>query len=164
MIVFCFNIYYNLIHKKNKLKRSLYMKNYTKFALKLAFCLLFTGLCFAPVIPVLNHDAGMAKAESEDPTQFKTVRASHILVDSEDDAWAIKSRITEGEDFEKLAKEYSKCPSKDKGGDLGFFNRGQMVPEFEYAAFSTPVGEVSDPVKTRFGWHLIKVTRKMRLR
>ena len=139
------------------------MKNYKKSFAKFAFTALFAGLLFVPVVPVLNLDSSVVRAEAEDPTQYKTVRASHILVDKEEDAWAIKSRITEGEDFSKLAKEYSKCPSKDKGGDLGYFNRGQMVPEFEYAAFSTPVGEVSDPVKTRFGWHLIKVTRKMRL-
>lgn len=140
------------------------MKNNTRLAARFVTGALFAGLLFAPVVPVLNLSSGMAIAEAEDPAQFKTVRASHILVESEDEAWALKSRLTEGEDFEKLAKEYSKCPSKDKGGDLGYFNRGQMVPEFEYAAFSTPVGEVSDPVKTRFGWHLIKVTRKMRLR
>lgn len=140
------------------------MKNYTKFWVKLAFCGLFAGLLFAPIVPVLNQNSGIAKAETEDAAQFKTVRASHILVDTEDEAWAIKSKFTEGQDFAELAKLYSKCPSKEKGGDLGFFNRGQMVPEFEYAAFSTPVGEVTDPVKTRYGWHLIKVTRKMPLR
>ena len=106
-------------------------------------------------------NSAMAAIE-EEGSVYKTVRASHILVDSENTAWAIKTRITEGEDFAMLAQKYSKCPSKEKGGDLGYFNRGQMVPEFENAAFSTPVGEVSDPVKTRFGWHLIKVTRKMR--
>lgn len=140
------------------------MKNHTKFGVKLACCLLFAGMLFAPVVPVLNYDSAIVKAETEDASQFKTVRASHILVETEDEAWALKSRLTEGEDFAELAKQYSKCPSKDKGGDLGYFNRGQMVPEFEYAAFSTPVGEVTDPVKTRFGWHLIKVTRKMPLR
>ena len=101
-------------------------------------------------------------AEIEDPSQFKIVRASHILVKTEDQAWALKTKLTEGADFSDMAMTYSMCPSKEKGGDLGYFGRGQMVPEFEYAAYSTPVGQVSDPVKTRFGWHLIKVTRKMR--
>lgn len=130
------------------------MNHFSKVILSVA---LFCGLC---VVPALNLRASSAFAE--DGSIYKTVRASHILVDTEDEAWAIKSRISEGGNFEELAKQYSKCPSKDKGGDLGFFGRGQMVPEFEQAAFTTPVGQVSDPVKTRFGWHLIQVTRKMR--
>lgn len=116
-----------------------------------------TNNCYA------NTEYSSYNEDVENPALFKTVRASHILVDTEDQAWAIKTRITEGEDFGALAEKYSKCPSKEKGGDLGFFNRGQMVPEFENAAFSTPIGGISDPVKTRFGWHLIKVTRKMRI-
>ena len=66
-----------------------------------------------------------------------------------------------GESFESLAQEYSKCMSREKGGNLGFFKRGQMVKPFEDAAFSLPVGVVSDPVKTEYGWHLIKVTSKI---
>lgn len=135
-----------------------------KFLYKLVFYMIFSLISFVPVYSVMNLNSSLVYAETEDPTLYRTVRASHILVDDENQAWAIKTRITEGEDFAKLAKEYSKCPSKDKGGDLGYFNRGQMVPEFENAAFSTPIGEVSDPVKTRYGWHLIKVTRKMPVR
>ena len=120
------------------------------------------GLSVAPIATSNNFYKNTVIAAEEEGSVYKTVRASHILVDSENTAWAIKTRITEGEDFAMLAQKYSKCPSREKGGDLGYFNRGQMVPEFENAAFSTPVGEVSDPVKTRFGWHLIKVTRKMR--
>ena len=122
--------------------------------------LLVFGFVFVPAMT--QFDKVAVFAATEDGSIYRAVRASHILVDSENTAWAIKSRLTEGEDFGVLAQKYSKCPSSDKGGDLGYFNRGQMVPEFENAAFSTPVGEVSDPVKTRFGWHLIKVTRKMR--
>ena len=129
---------------------------------KLLLTLVLFGVIFVPGNFSTNMPNATANAEVEDGSIYKTVKASHILVDSENTAWAIKTRITEGEDFAMLAMKYSKCPSKDKGGDLGYFNRGQMVPEFENAAFSTPVGEVSDPVKTRFGWHLIKVTRKMR--
>ncbi len=121
------------------------------------------GVTFVANNCYANAEYSSYNEDVENPALFKTVRASHILVDTEDQAWAIKTRITEGEDFGALAEKYSKCPSKEKGGDLGFFNRGQMVPEFEKAAFSTPIGGISDPVKTRFGWHLIKVTRKMRI-
>ena len=87
------------------------------------------------------------------------VRASHILVDKHSQAQALISRIAEGEDFAKIARDYSTCPSKKKGGDLGFFGKGQMVPEFEKAAFNLNVGAMTmDPVKTKFGYHIIKRT------
>lgn len=89
-----------------------------------------------------------------------SVKASHILVDSKAEADLIKSKIDKGECFETLAKLYSKCPSGQNGGDLGYFERGQMVKSFEDAAFNLPVGKVSDPVKTQFGWHIIKVYDK----
>lgn len=132
------------------------MKNFIKISL-IAFLIL--TFCGVVDLSVFNNSINFANAE--DGRQYRTVRARHILVNTEDEAWALKSRITEGESFEALASKYSKCPSSEKGGDLGYFNRGQMVPEFENVAFETPIGEVSDPVKTRFGWHLIKVTRKM---
>jgi peptidyl-prolyl cis-trans isomerase C len=87
------------------------------------------------------------------------VRTSHILVDKHSQAQALISRIAEGEDFAKIARDYSTCPSKKKGGDLGFFGKGQMVPEFEKAAFNLNVGAMTmDPVKTKFGYHIIKRT------
>lgn len=87
------------------------------------------------------------------------VRASHILVDSEEDARNILQRIKHGESFSVLAKEFSKDKGSAKnGGDLGFFGRGRMVPEFERVAFSLKTGEVSNPVQTRFGYHIIKLT------
>ena len=86
------------------------------------------------------------------------VRASHILVKTEKEANEILEQIKAGKDFAELAKKYSQCPSGKRGGDLGYFGRGRMVPEFENAAFSTPKGEVSKPVKTQFGYHIIKVT------
>ena len=89
-----------------------------------------------------------------------SVRASHILVDTKQEADAIKAKIDNGASFETLAKRYSKCPSGENGGDLGYFKKGQMVKEFEDAAFKLPVGKVSDPVETEFGWHLIKVYEK----
>lgn len=132
------------------------MKIYLKFFLSLSLLAFLNGIFVLPE-QINTNNAAFA----EYTNQYRTVRARHILVDTENEAWALKSRITEGESFEALAEKYSKCPSKEKGGDLGYFNRGQMVPEFEKVAFETPIGEVSDPVKTRFGWHLIKVTRKM---
>jgi len=88
----------------------------------------------------------------------ETVSASHILVDTEDEAKAIKAKLDAGADFAELAKSDSKCPSASRGGDLGTFGRGTMVKEFEDAAFALKVGEISQPVHTQFGWHLIKVT------
>ncbi len=113
--------------------------------------------------------------ENED--QFKqgeSVQASHILISTKgisDEAEVAKKKEMieglkkeidggEGKSFEELAKEHSACPSGKSGGDLGPFTRGQMVPEFDAAAFTQKVGEVSDPVKTQFGYHLIKVTNK----
>lgn len=88
------------------------------------------------------------------------VKASHILVDDEKIAEKLKKEIDNGADFAKIAKKHSKCPSGEDGGNLGFFGKGQMVKEFEDAAFSLPVGVVSKPVKTEFGYHLIMVTAK----
>ncbi|AKS37494.1 peptidylprolyl isomerase [Anoxybacillus gonensis] len=89
------------------------------------------------------------------------VKASHILVDDEKTAKEIKAKLEKGEDFAKLAKEYSKdTGSAQNGGDLGWFGPGKMVEEFEKAAYALKVGEVSDPVKTQFGYHIIKVTDK----
>jgi len=91
---------------------------------------------------------------------FKTpekVRASHILVDSEDEANNILDQLNNGMSFEEAARKYSNCPSKENGGDLGEFTRGQMVQEFEDAAFSMNQGQISEPVKTQFGYHIIKL-------
>lgn len=88
------------------------------------------------------------------------IRASHILVKTKEDAEKIRQEIIAGKDFATAAKEVSLCPSGKNGGDLGYFGKGAMVPEFEKAAFSLPVGKVSEPVKTQFGWHLIMVTEK----
>lgn len=91
-------------------------------------------------------------------TEAKQVRASHILVKTRAEAIQIKKAIDDGGDFAYYAKNYSVCPSGQRGGDLGYFSRGQMVQPFEDEAFELPVGEVSEPVSTEFGWHIIKVT------
>ena len=88
------------------------------------------------------------------------LRASHILVTKEDDANRLMKRINDGEDFSLVAKRFSSCPSKKNGGDLGWFGKGQMVSEFEQAAFAAEQGKVVGPIKTQFGYHLIKVTGK----
>ncbi|MGN1125250.1 MAG: peptidylprolyl isomerase [Candidatus Gastranaerophilaceae bacterium] len=86
------------------------------------------------------------------------VKASHILVSTEEEAKSLYEEIKNGKDFAQVAIEYSKCPSGQAGGDLGFFPKGVMVKPFEDAAFSLEKGVVSQPVQTQFGWHLILVT------
>ncbi len=89
------------------------------------------------------------------------VRASHILVKKRKEAVKIKKEIESGEiTFEDAARAYSLCPSSQYGGDLGYFNRKQMVQQFADTAFDLKVGEISDPVGTKFGWHIIKTTAK----
>jgi foldase protein PrsA len=89
------------------------------------------------------------------------VRTRHILVADEKTADTIEAKLKAGGNFADLAKQYSTDPStKDKGGELGFFGKGQMVPAFQAAAFSLPVGAISAPVKSPFGWHIINVEEK----
>lgn len=87
----------------------------------------------------------------------REVHASHILVRSEEKAKELAKKIQSGESFEELAKTNSVCPSGKQCGDLGWFRRGMMVPEFEKAAFEGKKGSVVGPIKTQFGWHLIKI-------
>jgi len=101
----------------------------------------------------------------EHKDEFKTeetVNASHVLVKTEEEAKEILAKIKSGElSFEDAAKEYSTCPSKENGGNLGDFGKGQMVLEFDSAVFAMNEGEVSEePVKTQFGYHLIKLVKK----
>ena len=88
------------------------------------------------------------------------VRARHILVEKEDEAKAILDQLNGGGDFAALAKEKSKDPGAAEGGDLGYFTKDQMVPEFAEVAFKMYPGQLSNPVKTQFGWHIIKVEDK----
>ncbi|MEZ5850633.1 MAG: peptidylprolyl isomerase [Hyphomicrobiaceae bacterium] len=100
-----------------------------------------------------------AQAAASKPQE--EVRARHILVESEVKAKEVFELIAHGAEFEKMAKEHSKDPgSRENGGDLGYFRRGQMVPVFEEAAFRLKAGEVSQPFKSQFGWHIMKVEDK----
>ena len=118
------------------------------------------------VIAAVNVTEAEAKeyyeANKSEFTSGETVNASHILVDSEEKATAIYEEISSGKkSFEDAAKEYSSCPSKEAGGNLGEFGRGQMVPEFDKAVFEMAEGDItSTPVKTQFGYHLIKLNAK----
>ncbi|HET7371582.1 MAG TPA: peptidylprolyl isomerase [Gammaproteobacteria bacterium] len=86
--------------------------------------------------------------------------ARHILVEDENVCRSLKTQIEGGTDFAEVARNHSTCPSSARGGELGEFGPGQMVPEFDKVVFSAPVGEVQGPVKTQFGYHLVEVTRR----
>ena len=97
---------------------------------------------------------------SKQITGEQEVHARHILVETEDEAKAVKAELDKGADFAELAKKKSKDPGAADGGDLGFFTKEQMVPEFSTVAFALEPGKISDPVKSQFGWHIIKVEEK----
>jgi len=108
-------------------------------------------------------DEAMKKVYDEAAKQIageQEVHARHILVETEDEAKAVEAELKKGADFAELAKKKSKDPGASDGGDLGFFTKDQMVPEFSAVAFSLEPGKISDPVKTQFGWHIIKVEEK----
>jgi peptidyl-prolyl cis-trans isomerase C len=97
---------------------------------------------------------------SKQITGEQEVHARHILVETEDEAKQVVEELKKGADFAELAKKKSKDPGASDGGDLGFFTKDQMVPEFSAAAFALEPGKISDPVKSQFGWHVIKVEEK----
>src|SRR5437762_2459734 len=97
---------------------------------------------------------------SKQITGEQEVHARHILVETEDEAKAVAEELKKGADFAELAKKKSKDPGASDGGDLGFFTKDQMVPEFSNVAFVQEPGKISDPVKSQFGWHIIKVEEK----
>lgn len=152
--------------------------NVTEGAIKDQFAqeLVLRKLVDKDVASKITLDSSEAKDfYDKNPEIFKTpesVRASHILVKFEDNASpedkakalekikAVRKKIADGADFAQTAKEVSECPSKEQGGDLGFFQKGQMVGAFETAAFSLKLGELSDIVETEYGYHIIKVTEK----
>lgn len=93
------------------------------------------------------------------PNKSGQLRASHILINKYQKCVDLLTQIKSGTKFEDLARQYSECPSRKKGGDLGFFTKQQMVPEFSNAVISLKVGELyPEPVKTKFGYHIIKRT------
>lgn len=99
------------------------------------------------------YDSQVAQIKPEEE-----IKTRHILVESEDQAKQIREKIAHGASFTQMAKEHSKDPgTKDEGGELGYFGRGQMVPQFEEAAFKLQKGDLSEPVQTQFGWHLIQL-------
>ena len=123
------------------------------------------------LMEALLQDAGKAALSDEAEHQVydeavkqvkgeEEVHARHILVPTEDEAKAILAQLKGGADFATLAKEKSKDPGAADGGDLGYFTKEQMVPEFAEVAFKLDKGQLSDPVKTQFGWHIIKVEDK----
>ena len=113
---------------------------------------------------IVITDEDMKKYYEQNKAQFKkpeTISAKHILVSDIEEANSIKEELNNNSiSFEEAAKKYSTCPSKEQGGDLGEFGRGMMVPEFEKAAFELEIGEISEPVKTQFGYHIILVESK----
>ncbi len=126
---------------------------------KLVGIIVVSAILVSGALFVQNHYVNSAVQTTPNTQNRIFVRASHILVNSQDQALRLKKEIEAGNiTFEDAAKKYSTCPSGANGGDLGYFGRGQMVKEFETSAFSLPVNKVSDPVKTQFGYHLIKVT------
>ena len=118
-------------------------------------------LYFEKVIKGSVSDADARKIYDDQVKLLKPeeeVSARHILVETEEQAKELKAKLDKGADFAQLAKENSKDPgSKDDGGNLGYFGQGQMVPQFEEVVFKLKKGEVSAPVKTQFGWHLVKL-------
>ena len=137
----------------------------TDFKNRLAFTrnrLLMDSLLATEGKAALTDDA-MKKAYEEAIQKVageKEVHARHILLPTEDEAKAVKAELDKGADFAELAKKKSKDPGAADGGDLGFFTKDQMVPEFSAVAFALEPGKISDPVKSQFGWHIIKVEEK----
>src|SRR5437870_7915845 len=108
-------------------------------------------------------DENMKKVYEDAAKQIsgeQEVHARHILVETEEQAKKIEDQLKKGADFAELAKKESKDPGASDGGDLGFFTKDQMVPEFSAVAFALEPGKISDPVKSQFGWHVIKVEEK----
>jgi peptidyl-prolyl cis-trans isomerase C len=141
------------------------VENNEEFKKRLAFArnrLLMDSL-LATEGKAATTDEAMKKVYDDAAKQItgeQEVHARHILVETEDEAKAVKAELDKGADFAELAKKKSKDPGASDGGDLGFFTKDQMVPEFSAVAFALEPGKISDPVKSQFGWHIIKVEEK----
>ena len=147
-------VYYVLLYLKLE-KGEIFMK---KIWFIIALALVISVASYGMKTIASTDTSSTSASDSATLAEVKEVRAAHILVDKEVDAIHIRKEIVDGKkDFYQAAREYSKCPSGRNGGDLGWFGKGMMVQEFEKVAFSTPEGQVSQPVKTQFGWHIIKV-------
>lgn len=121
---------------------------------------LYEDLFYDWVEAMIDPDSDEAKLYYD--TEVIMSNARHILVETQEEAEEMINRLNNGESFEALAKTYSTCPSgEDKGGELGLFNRGQMVPAFENVAFSLPLNTISQPVESQFGFHVIEVIEKV---
>jgi peptidyl-prolyl cis-trans isomerase C len=125
---------------------------------------ILTQYAISKILADVNITEEEAKAYyTENQSMFiedESVRARHILVATLEEANKVLAEIKSGMSFEEAALAYSSCPSKEQGGDLGSFTKGRMVPEFEEAAFELEEGKVSEPVKTQFGYHIIRVDEK----
>lgn len=130
-----------------------------KLLIKILVLFVLLGIPAENVFAWSFKDFGHSNSE-EEVQQVEKVAAAHILVRDAATAVMIKKELDKGGSFEYYAKKYSLCPSGQKGGYLGYFERGQMVPEFEHKAFSMEIGEISTPVRTNFGWHIIKLLDK----
>jgi peptidyl-prolyl cis-trans isomerase C len=141
------------------------IENNEEFKKRLAFArnrLLMDNL-LASEGKAATTDEAMKKVYEDASKQIvgeQEVHARHILVETEDEAKAVKAELDKGADFAELAKKKSKDPGASDGGDLGFFTKDQMVPEFSAVAFALEPGKISNPVKSQFGWHIIKVEEK----
>ncbi|HET6838275.1 MAG TPA: peptidylprolyl isomerase [Bradyrhizobium sp.] len=141
------------------------VENTEEFKKRLAFTrsrLLMDSLLASEGKAATTADAMKAVYEeaAKQITGEQEVHARHILVETEDEAKAVADELKKGADFAELAKKKSKDPGSSDGGDLGFFTKEQMVPEFSTVAFALEPGKISDPVKSQFGWHIIKVEEK----
>jgi peptidyl-prolyl cis-trans isomerase C len=136
---------------------SVFARRFAYYHDKLAMEELLTDVSAKAATDEAEHKAYDDAAKAQPPQQ--EVHARHILLPTEDDANAALARVKGGEDFAKVATELSKDPG-GQGGDLGWFTKDKMVPEFADAAFKMEPGQVSEPVKSQFGWHIIKVEEK----
>jgi len=100
-------------------------------------------------------------AHKDDFVTPMKMRASHIMTDTEAEAREVQQKLNDGVDFAQLAREYSKDPSKDRGGDIGYFVKGQLMPQIEEIALGLDVGQTSDVIRTKFGYHIIRMTEKI---